>query len=376
METLETKAILLGSSEVFDSKPIEKWHEVNWLWVNQSVEVLRGEIFSSVKNGSETILRQLQIQLLTHPATLLLAIRNVTSRPASETPGVDDETVTTAEQKWQLFQDLQGLDLRDWNPPPVRRIYILKADKKRWRPLGIPTIKDRIIQTVVREALEPEWEAKFEPSSYGFRPGRGRADALQRAWQILAASPKSQPSISREWSVVADVKGCFDSVDHNAMMNLVWNFPADFLIERWLKAGIMEENVFADILVGFPQGGPISPLLCNIALTGIVDVVKNVENPKPVVVRYADDFVILTKTREGATKAKALVSKFLKTRGLTFKETETPDIVHITEGFDFLGCTIKRVANYGFNPKLVVRKPVYDKEGNLLACAGRSGCKS
>jgi RNA-directed DNA polymerase len=128
----------------------------------------------------------------------------------------------------------------------------------------------------------------------------------------------------------------------------------------------MENLVFVDILEGFPQGGPISPLLCNIALTGIVEKAATVENPRPVTVRYADDFVILTRSREGANKAKQVVGEFLKTRGLEFKNSCDPDIVHITEGFDFLGCTFKRMANYGFDKNLVIRKPKYDENRSLI----------
>lgn len=229
---MESTTILIGTMEPFKGEIPTNWHNVNWKWVNENLEFLRSKVFISSRNNLVSNLTQDQLNILQHPATLLFAIRSVTSKPASETPGVDDQSVCTAEEKWQLFNDLSDLNLYDWYPPPVRRIYIPKADKKRWRPLGIPTIKDRIIQLVIREALEPEWESKFEGSSYGFRPARGRADALQRVWQILAASPRKQPKVSREWCLVADVKGCFDNVDHSALMNLVKDFPAAFLIKR------------------------------------------------------------------------------------------------------------------------------------------------
>jgi RNA-directed DNA polymerase len=160
MSTLETSKILLGSTSTFENSEPTGWHEVNWEWVHSSVESMRREVFSSARNKLESNLRKVQVEILTHPATLLYAIRKSSSRSGANNPGVDNQTVTTAEEKWQLFTNLKGLNLYDWNPPPVKRVYVLKADKKRWRPLGIPTIKDRIIQVVVNEALEPEWESK------------------------------------------------------------------------------------------------------------------------------------------------------------------------------------------------------------------------
>mgnify|MGYP006268729969 CR=1 FL=1 len=299
------------------------------------------------------------------PATLLLAIRRVTSKSAREKAGVDELIVVNDSDKWAIFDSFVGMKLAHWQPPPVGRIYILKADKKRWRPLGIPTVKDRVIQAVVLEALEPEWKARFERGSYGYRPMRNRADALQRAFNHLAASPTSQPNVNREWAVVADISGCFDNISHKCVVDAVQDFPAHFLIERWLRAGILEEGVFVETLAGFPQGGVMSPLLCNIALHGLGNYVseRSTESKKPIMVRYADDFILLYKTYESAKESLRRphgAEEFLTARGLKFKETIDPVVVHITQGFDFLNCTFRRVTNYGYNKAFTIRQPIFD----------------
>ena len=149
----------------------------------------------------------------------------------------------------------------NWDPFPVRRIYVPKPDGRQ-RPIGIPTIKDRVIQGVVRNALEPEWEAHFEASSYGYRPGRQVNDAISRINRILM-------NPSKQWVFEGDLSQCFDKIDHSFLMSRLKYFPGAKLIEKWLKSGILYDLVYYETEEGTPQGSIISPLLCNIILHGL-----------------------------------------------------------------------------------------------------------
>ncbi|WP_293084512.1 group II intron reverse transcriptase/maturase [Moorena sp. SIO4A1] len=240
---------------------------------------------------------------------------------------------------------------KTWQPIPTKRVYVPKSNGKK-RPLGIPCMIDRCIQGMVKNALEPQWEATFEPTSYGFRPGRSTHDARQRIFLNIKGEK------NRKWWVLdADISGCFDNISHKPLMDATANFPAKKLVEQWLKAGYIDKGVFHNTETGTPQGGIISPLLANIALHGMEDALgiryKRIINKrtssgeswsntsKRSLIRYADDFVVLTESKEDAMEAKAILSEWLTEKGLELSEEKT-NVKHLTEGFDFLGWNFRK----------------------------------
>jgi RNA-directed DNA polymerase len=239
----------------------------------------------------------------------------------------------------------------------VRRVYIPKASNRaKLRPLGIPVIADRCHQGRVRNALEPEWEARFEPRSYGFRPGR----SCQDAEQAIYLTSKGRRA-KRVWVLDADLAAAFDRIDHDRLMEALGSFPARDMIRGWLKAGVFEPGKgFAPTEEGTPQGGVISPLLLNVALHGLEEAAgvryavhgngrTETVRDCPVVIRYADDLVALCHSQEQAHQVQARLTRWLAPRGLAFNEEKTK-IVHLDEGFDFLGFTARR-----YNGKLIIK---------------------
>ena len=316
------------------------WNSINWCKNAKIVRNLRQRIFRASRQGDHRKVRSLQRLMMKCTANHEMSIRKVTQiNSGRSTPGVDKVIVKTPAARTALMREIATYE--PWKAQPVRRVYIPKANGKK-RPLGIPTIRDRAMQAIVKNALEPEWEAKLEPCSYGFRPGRSCQDAIARLYGIY------RPNKKKKWVVDTDITGAFDHIQHNTILKAIQGFPGQKLIKAWLKAGIIEGQQKVQSEEGTPQGGIVSPLLANIALHGMEGAIgvkyskaKTLRGSARALVRYADDFVICTETEEDAKQALEEIRIWLKQRGLELSPEKT-HIRHISEGFDFLGFTIKQ----------------------------------
>jgi RNA-directed DNA polymerase len=328
----------------------DAWEHVGWRGHEERVRRLRGRIFKAVQEGDWPLARNLQKLMLRSWSNTLVSVRQATQRNAGRrTAGIDGLVALTSQARAEMAVRVHA-SIGSHRPSPVRRVYIPKAsDKAKMRPLGIPVLSDRCHQARVRNALEPEWEARFEPRSYGFRPGRGCHDAIESLFNTLRGKSR------RVWILDADLAGAFDKISHEHLLGMLGGFPAKGMIAGWLKAGIFEAGKgLAPTGEGTPQGGIISPLLLNIALHGLEEAAGvryhtgnysgTVRPGCPVLTRYADDLVVCCYSRQQAEQVKAQLAGWLEPRGLAFNDAKTR-IVPLSEGFDFLGFNLRRYPN-------------------------------
>lgn len=325
------------------------WEAIDWQKVLAYVKKLQVRIVKAQKEGHYSKVKSLQ-WLLTHSFyAKALAVKRVTSNQGKRTSGVDHELWLTPQAK---FNAISKLNRRGHRPQPLRRHYIPKKNGKM-RPLGIPTMTDRAMQTLYIFSLEPIAETYADPNSYGFRIGRSTHDAIEQCFTDLNKGKSS------EWILEGDIKGCFDHISHEWLLE---NIPMDTqILEKWLKCGYVETRKLFPTDEGAPQGGTISPTLMNMTLDGLERLLQERLPTRQKVngrthfnklnfVRYADDFIITGESPEFLRdKVLPIVKEFLTERGLQLSEEKTV-ITHIEDGFDFLGKNIRK-----YNGKLLIK---------------------
>ena len=312
------------------------WHSIDWVQVHRTVRRLQIRIAKATRERRWGKVNALQ-WLLTHSLHgKMLAVKRVTENQGKRTPGVDGETWSTPKSKTKAVMSLKR---RGYQPSPLRRVYIPKANGKM-RPLGIPTMQDRAMQALHLLALMPVAETHADPNSYGFRPERASRDAAEQCYCALGNRNTAQ------WVLDADIAGCFDNISHDWLLA---NIPMDkAVLRKWLKSGFVWKNQMFPTEAGTPQGGIISPTLANMTLDGLEPILlrhfgtKRLQKKLKVnLVRYADDFVVTGASPETLEKAKAVIKGFLQERGLALSSEKTK-IAHIEEGFDFLGWNVRK----------------------------------
>jgi RNA-directed DNA polymerase len=244
-------------------KPMYEWKDINWRKLERNIFKLQKRIYQASSRGDVKLVRKLQKLLISSRSARALSVRRVTQdNQGKKTAGVDGVKSLTPKQRLTLMNEIK----MDSKVKPTRRVWIPKPGTEEKRPLGIPTMNDRALQALVKMALEPEWEARFEPNSYGFRPGRSCHDAVRAIFNAIRSKSK--------FVLDADISKCFDRINHDVLLKKLNTYPTlRRQIRAWLKAGVMDGKNLFPTDEGTPQGGVISPLLANVALHGMEELI-------------------------------------------------------------------------------------------------------
>lgn len=304
------------------------WSDINFIKADFYVKKLQRRIYAAclqVDIGKLTTLIHLMIHSFYARA---LAVKRVCSNKGRNTFGIDNTKWITDSQKFDAIFDLNK---RGYKPKPLLRMYIDKSDGRK-RPLGIPTMKDRAMQTLYGFALQPIAEFLADKHSYGFRPRHSVNDAIFHIADVLTDNPKY------EWVLEADIISCFDNIDHDW---LIENIPMDRdILRMFLKTGYVERGIWYPTVRGTPQGGCISAILCNMTLDGLERTLKKSISSNVDFVRYADDFIVLADNKAVLVQEVIpVIRKFLSERGLELSDKKT-SITNIKDGIVFLGWNI------------------------------------
>jgi RNA-directed DNA polymerase len=337
----ERKQAIIPQSPQMPKKPVPRdQNRLPWKTWEQQVVRLQKQIAQAYQHGDRQAVSRLQQRLMESEAARLLAVRRVTEESqGKDTAGVDGVRSLSPTERLAMAATIHPANWKQQQPEPVRRVWIPKPGTSERRPLAILPMIDRCKQALVKLALEPEWEMRFEAHSYGYRPGRGVHDAIAA---ILVATEHHPTFV-----YCADIEGAFDHINQNVLLDKLQTFPAiEQVLRGWFKAGSMDGGVYVPSEMGIAQGGVLSPLLLNIALHGMEEVVTGGKGSSqgrehPLLIRYGDDFVILHADLHELHQAETRVRRWLATLGLQLNAQKTR-ISHTLipfqgeAGFDFL----------------------------------------
>ncbi len=334
---MTAKETLTGASST--NQAFLNWKSIPGKEMQKQVFRLQVRIAQAERTGRRGRVKALQRILTTSFAAKYLAVRRITRSPGGKTPGIDKVTWGTDLQKMKAIFKLKG---KGYTPQPLRRIYIPKKFGTKQRPLSIPTLKDRAMQALYLLALEPLVEERADPNAYGFRQKRSAHDAIDQCFKVLGKKK------SAAWILEGDIKDCFAQINHDWLMR---HIPMDKkILKKFLKAGFMEKGQLYPTQQGTAQGGPISPALTVMALSGLEQQLtsstkRQRSREKINMIAYADDFIVTATSEELLkTKVKPILSNALAEVGLELSEKKT-QLTFIHQGFEFLGFSIRKYRN-------------------------------